>query len=130
MAAYAFNRDLPSGLQIVDVPCAGSISRELILSSLKNGADGLLLLGCHSGACKSTRGTDYARYQGERLGAILEEVGLSRERIRFRTLAENMDADFAASTRKMERDLIQLGPNPLNGMSHGEPVSASERTST
>ena len=130
MAAYAFNRELPSGLDIVDVPCAGSITREQILNSLENGADGLLLLGCHSGACKSTRGTDYARYQSERLGAILEEVGLSRERIRFRTLAENMDADFAAYTRKMEKDLVQLGPNPLNGMSHGEPVSASERTST
>ena len=127
MAAYAFNRDLPSGLEIVDVPCAGSISRELILSSLENGADGLLLLGCHSGACKSTRGTDYARYQGERLGAILEEVGLSRERIRFRTLAENMDADFAAYTREIEKVLLQMGPNPLKEMTRGEPVSASEK---
>ena len=84
-------------------------------------------LGCHSGACKSTRGTDYARYQGERLGAILEEVGLSRERIRFRTLAENMDADFAAYTREIEKVLLQMGPNPLKEMTRGEPVSASEK---
>jgi len=38
-----------------------------------------------------------------------------------------MDADFAAYTRKMEKDLVQLGPNPLNGMSRGRPVPESEK---
>lgn len=113
MAAYAFNRDLPSGLIVVDVPCAGTINRDMILSSLKKGADGLLILGCHFGACKSTWGNAFACHQSDRLGSILEEVGLSRERIRFRTLAENMDAEFSAFTREMEESLVHLGRNPL-----------------
>jgi heterodisulfide reductase subunit A-like polyferredoxin/coenzyme F420-reducing hydrogenase delta subunit len=127
MAAYAFERDLPSGLEIVAVPCAGSVNRDMILSSLEEGADGLLVLGCHSGACKSTWGTAFAGYQSERLGAILEEVGLSRERICFRTLAENMDADFAAYARKMEQDLMQLGANPLAGKTRTGHGAASEQ---
>lgn len=113
MAAYAFNRDLPPGLEVVDVPCAGSISHDVILSSLREGADGLLVLGCHSGACKSTHGNDYARYKSDRLRSLLEEVGLSRERIRFRTLADNMDVEFARYTREMEEGLLRLGRNPL-----------------
>ncbi len=113
MAAYAFNRDLPSGLEVVDVPCAGSINHDVVLSSLREGADGLLVLGCHSGACKSTHGNTYAQHKSSRLGSILEEVGLSRERIRFRTLADNMDAEFARYTREMEESLLRLGTNPL-----------------
>lgn len=113
MAAYVFNRDLPQGLKIVEVPCAGSISPDLILSDLREGVDGLLLLGCHPGACKSSKGNSFAQYNSHRLGSILEEVGLSRKRIRFRTLADNMDIEFSRYTKEMEESLVQLGQNPL-----------------
>jgi len=113
MAAQAFNRDLPSGLEIVEIPCAGSINHDLILSSLNEGADGLLILGCHFGACKSSQGNTYAQHASSRLGSILEEVGLSQERVRFRTLADNMDLEFARYTREMEENLHRLGRNPL-----------------
>jgi coenzyme F420-reducing hydrogenase delta subunit len=123
MAAYAFNRDLPSGLKIVEVPCAGSISPDLILSSLREGADGLLLLGCHPGACKSSKGNSFAQYTSHRLGSILEEVGLSRERIRFRTLADNMDIEFSRYSKEMEEFLVQLGQNPLARIPSATPAS-------
>ena len=112
-AAAVFDRGLPAGLEMVKVPCAGSIKLDLVLNGLKNGADGLLILGCHENACRSGSGNSFARFRTERLRAILEEVGFSGERIRFGTLAENMDFEFSRYAREMERTLQHLGPNPL-----------------
>ena len=113
MAANMFDRPLPPGLETKKVPCAGSINLDLILSALQSGADGVLVLGCHPEACKSVKGNTFAYWRTERLRTILEEVGFSRDRIRFETLAENMDFEFSKYALEMEKDLKGLGPNPL-----------------
>ena len=113
MAAYKFDLDLPPGLEIVRVPCAGSINLDLVLSSLHKGADGVLIMGCHQDACKSVNGNTFAYHRNGRLQSILEEVGFSKDRVCFHTLAENMEIEFAQYAREMEGDLKELGPNPL-----------------
>ncbi len=120
LAAKMFDRALPAGLEIIKVPCAGSMNLDLILSGLKEGADGILLLGCHPEACKSSKGNTFAYWRTWRLRKILEEVGFSGERIHFETLAENMDFEFSKYAMEMEEALKNLGPNPLM-----QPVSTS-----
>jgi len=104
---------LPFGLQVINIPCAGKIDIRLILKSLENGADGVIVLGCHEGSCYSERGNIYARWRVEIAQQLLSEIGLEPERIMFNTLAANMGLKFAQGINNFQDQLISLGPNPI-----------------
>ena len=52
--------------------------------------DGVLVLTCHEGNCKSEKGNTYASWRVEDAQCMLEEAGYDKERLRFATLASNM----------------------------------------
>jgi F420-non-reducing hydrogenase iron-sulfur subunit len=41
----------PANLRDIRVPCSGRVSPELIMRTFDQGADGVLVLGCHVGEC-------------------------------------------------------------------------------
>jgi heterodisulfide reductase subunit A len=90
----------------IPVPCAGLISEFMILDSLANHGGPILTLGCHTGNCRSSNGTDRAR---ARVSNIIESLGLDGDKITppvvFRTMASNEKSrlqdiieEFKAST--------------------------------
>jgi coenzyme F420-reducing hydrogenase delta subunit len=83
-------------LNIVEVPCAGGIAPEVILSAFRRGADGVLILACHADNCHSRHGNHLAQQRAERSCAFLERCGAGAGRLVFKTLASNMAAEAAA----------------------------------
>ena len=86
---------LPARLKIIEVPCAGSISREFILEAFTRGADGVMVLTCHTGNCHSEKGNRHARSRAAEIRSLLPLVGIDKERLTTATLASNMGAEFA-----------------------------------
>jgi coenzyme F420-reducing hydrogenase delta subunit len=76
MAAKTFNYKLPEGLQLIKVPCAGKIDIHYILDALVEGADGVLVLACHHGNCKSEAGNTYAQWRINDAYQKLEQAGI------------------------------------------------------
>jgi quinone-modifying oxidoreductase subunit QmoB len=105
---------LPSGLQIVEVPCAGSISRQHLFTAFSKGADGVLVLTCHKGNCHSENGNIYAHQRVDQFSEMLPQIGFEPERLAYKTLASNMGREFAERVNIFENTILELGPSRLN----------------
>ena len=104
---------LPAGLRIVEVPCAGAISRQHLFLALSKGADGVMVLACHKGNCHSERGNEYAQQRVAQLADMLPQIGFELERVAYKTLASNMGTEFAEMINTFENTIRELGPNRL-----------------
>jgi len=111
--AACMGSSLPPGLKIVEVPCAGSLSRDHIFSAFKNGSDGVLVLTCHVGNCHSEYGNTFAHRRVNQISALLPQLGFEPERLAYRTLASTMGMEFSEMVNAFEDDLVNLGPSRL-----------------
>ena len=111
--AARFGMPLPAGLRLVEVPCAGKIDLQYILDAFVQGADGVLVMACHAGNCKSERGNTYAGWRVEDAQRLMAGAGLEAERLRFATLAANMGSDFRSIVVDMDQKIRDLGKSPL-----------------
>ncbi len=103
--AREFKMELPQGLQIVQVPCAGKVDLDYILTAFVEGADAVLVLACHQGNCKSERGNTFAQWRVKEARRMLAEIGMDADKLRFETLAANMGSDFARIVNEMAASL-------------------------
>jgi len=104
---------LPPGLNIVEVPCAGSISLNHLYSAFSQGADGVLVLTCHEGNCHSTYGNTYAHQRVDQVAELLPQLGFEQGRLAYKTLASNMGTEFAETVIAFEKAISELGPSRL-----------------
>ena len=104
---------LPPGLNIVEVPCAGSISLNHLYSAFSQGADGVLVLTCHEGNCHSTYGNTYAHQRVDQVAELLPQLGFEQGRLAYKTLASNMGTEFAETVIAFEKAISELGPSCL-----------------
>jgi heterodisulfide reductase subunit A-like polyferredoxin/coenzyme F420-reducing hydrogenase delta subunit len=111
--ARLFGDELPQGLQMIKVPCAGKVDVDYMLTAFQAGADGVLVFACHKDNCKSLRGNTFADWRVEDARRMLEEVGLEKERLRFATIASNMPAEFVRIIREMAEQVEALGPSRI-----------------
>lgn len=100
--AALFDYELPKGLRMIRVPCAGKVDIHYVLSAFIEGADGIMVMACHPGNCKSETGTTFARWRINSAYQMLEETGIDKGRLEFVTLASNMAADFTKIAIEME----------------------------
>ncbi len=80
---------LPAGVLLVDVPCAGLVSDQIVLDTLEQGARGVLVLGCHHDNCRSLWGSNLSRKRVDKVRNALGAVGVESKRVGFHTVAAN-----------------------------------------
>jgi len=100
----------PPNVRIIRVPCSGRVNPLFILSALRNGADGVLVSGCHPGDCHYTSGNYAARRKFALLKRLLEYVGIEEGRVRFSWVSASEGPQFAELIRKVTDDVRALGP--------------------
>ena len=75
-----------SNVAIVPVPCAGRVDPVHVLNALKDGAEKVVILGCHDQACKYLHGINRARSRVERLREQLTQLGIDADRVQIGSL--------------------------------------------
>lgn len=103
----------PPTLRIVRVMCSGRIHPIFILEAFKNGADGVLVAGCHDGDCHYLSGNYKAQNRVSLLKEVLEQFGLEPERLRLEWVSASEGDRFATVIRDMTEEIKKLGPSPL-----------------
>jgi coenzyme F420-reducing hydrogenase delta subunit/Pyruvate/2-oxoacid:ferredoxin oxidoreductase delta subunit len=110
-AAVAAGIRWAASLNVIEVPCAGSLAPEVILSAFCQGADGVLVLACHLDNCHSRHGNQLVHQRTDRIATFLESSGGGAARLRFKTLAANMPAEAAAVVTEFSATLADLQSN-------------------
>ena len=89
------------------------IHPNIIIDALtQEGADGVLLCGCHQGNCRSRNGILKAEARAEAIDLMLEDLALEPERFRLEHIAASEGQKFAKVVEEMTEELSSLGPNP------------------
>jgi F420-non-reducing hydrogenase iron-sulfur subunit len=73
----------PPNVIPITVMCSGSVSPLYILSAFKEGADGVLVSGCHPGDCHYIKGNYYARRRIALVKKLLEYIGIEPQRFQM-----------------------------------------------
>jgi F420-non-reducing hydrogenase small subunit len=100
----------PQTLLPVRVMCTGRVEPAFVLQAFREGADGVLVAGCHPGDCHYLDGNLRAAARAAVLGRALEEAGIERERFRVAWTGASEAERFAGIVREMTETLRALGP--------------------
>jgi len=104
----------PPNIRIIRVMCSGRVDPLFILEAFKNGADGVLLAGCHPPAdCHYISGNLKAQRRVALLKNLLREFGIEPERLRLEWISASEGDKFATVIKDMVEEIKKLGPNPL-----------------
>lgn len=101
----------PPSVRVVRVPCSGRINPLFILKALYEGADGVLVSGCHPGDCHYQSGNYYARRRLEVFQKTLEFVGIPPARFKMAWVSASEGAQFARLIQEFTAEVKALGPN-------------------
>ena len=107
----------PTNIRIIRVMCSGRIDPAFIFEAFKDGADGVLVAGCHLPSdCHYISGNFKALRRITLLKNTLKEFGIEPERVRLEWVSASEGDKFATIVRDMVEDLKKIGPNPLKNM--------------
>ena len=104
----------PSNIRIIRLMCSGAVDTIYVLKALIEGADGVLIGGCHPGDCHYQTGNYKARRRVAILKKILIQFGYDEDRILLRWISASEGKLFADTVTEMVSDLKAKGPNPVN----------------
>lgn len=111
--ASAHHLYYPENVRLSRVNCTGSLPAVHILRALIEGADGVVISGCHPGDCHYNDGNFRARRRVAVVKSILETLGLEPERVWFRYVAHGEGKRFVDTAAEFNDHIKKLGPNPI-----------------
>jgi coenzyme F420-reducing hydrogenase delta subunit len=94
----------------IPVVCSGKIDTNHILNAFQAGADGVLILGCSEGHCHFQDGNIQTEKKVLLLQKVLETFGIEQERLEIQLSMDPEGKDIPLLIKKMEENLIKLGP--------------------
>jgi F420-non-reducing hydrogenase iron-sulfur subunit len=104
----------PSNVRIVRVMCSGRIDPAFILEAFRNGADGILVAGCHLPSdCHYISGNFKAHRRIMMLKKLLPQFGIDPERLKIEWVSASEGDRFATVIKDMTEEIKKLGPSPL-----------------
>jgi F420-non-reducing hydrogenase iron-sulfur subunit len=103
----------PPNVRVIRVMCSGSINPVYILKALLDGADGVLIGGCHLGDCHYQKGNYEAMHHIEILKSILRRIGIDGDRVWLRWISASEGGLFRDTINQIVAAIKAKGPNPM-----------------
>jgi len=100
----------PSNIRIIKVMCSGRINPQFVLMSFQEGADGVLVSGCHPGDCHYIEGNYHARRKLTLLQDLMEIMGIDPKRFQISWVSASEGHKFAEVVTKFTKQVKELGP--------------------
>jgi F420-non-reducing hydrogenase iron-sulfur subunit len=106
---------LPQKVRAVRVPCANEVDPGMIFETLREGADGVMLLGCHPGDCRLGQSNSICMCRIGLVEKLLSLVGLERGRVTLGWAVAEEEKMLGELILEFMNRLAKLGPNPASG---------------
>ena len=101
----------PPNMRIVRVMCSGRVDPSFIVKALKEGADGVLITGCHIGDCHYISGNEYTQERFERLQQIIiKQLGINEKRVKLEWVSASEGKRFAELITNFSEEIKEIGP--------------------
>jgi len=112
-------------IRVIRVMCSGRVDPVIVLEMFANGADGVMVTGCHPGDCHYLEGNLYAERRIKMLKKLMACAGLEPERLRLEWVSAAEGARFAEIVNDFTNQIKHIGPSPLAGEKPNETILAS-----
>ena len=103
----------PTNSRIIRVMCSGRVDPSFIMKAFRNGADGVMVSGCHPADCHYINGNEKTEQRVKFLKRFLTQVGLDSRRLHLEWISGSEGEKFARGTTEFTDTIRQMGPNPL-----------------
>ncbi len=100
----------PPNVRIIRVMCSSRISPLFILRALRNGADGVLISGCHPGDCHYLKGNYYAKRRSLLFRNLLEYAGIDPRRFQMSWVSASEGQRFGEVINAVVEEIKSIGP--------------------
>ena len=105
----------PPNVRIIRLMCSGQLDPIYVAKAILEGADGVLIGGCHPGDCHYQSGNYKARRRVAIVQQVLGQLGLGPERVWLRWISASEGQVFADTVTEMVAEMRALGPSATRG---------------
>jgi len=103
----------PENVRPLRVACTGALDPSYILRALLEGADGVVVSGCHLGDCHFNLGNFRAKRRIAVMKEVLDTLGLDGDRVWLRWVAHSEGRKFTDTAHEFNVHLQKKGKNVL-----------------
>ncbi|MBW2202557.1 MAG: hydrogenase iron-sulfur subunit [Deltaproteobacteria bacterium] len=103
----------PPNTRLIKMMCTGMVDPKYVIKAFLEGADAVLISGCHPGDCHYINGNFKARRRVKLLKEILPRFGFDERRLRLTWIGASEGVDFAKTMREMAVEIKELGPTEV-----------------
>ena len=100
----------PTNIRAIRVMCTAMLDPSLVFEAFFNGADGVLIAGCHEQDCHYQTGFIKAKTRYESIKEMLAEAGINENRVRIESISAGEGEKFAHVVAEFKNELKKLGP--------------------
>jgi len=100
----------PATLRDIRIMCTGRLDPTFVMKALRDGADGVLVMGCHPGQCHYDEGNYKALRRMALLRRTLAQLGVHPDRVQLAWASAAQGTIFVETVSKMTEAVAKLGP--------------------
>ncbi len=100
----------PPNVRPIRVMCSGRIDPTFVVKAFREGADGVLVSGCHPGDCHYYQGNYKALRRYHLLRRVLEQFGIHPDRLMLTWVSAAEGERWAKVTQEITERVRKLGP--------------------
>ncbi len=115
-------------VRIIRVMCSGRLDPQFVVKAFREGADAVLIGGCHPGDCHYQEGNYKALRRIRLLQRLFKQFGIEDARLRLEWISASEGDRVQKVVNEMVEQVRQLGPLKLTarGVAHGGAEEASK----
>jgi len=99
-----------ANVRIIRVMCSGRVDPQFVVDAFAEGADGVLIGGCHPGDCHYQEGNYKALRRVQLLKRVLADMGIEKERFRLEWISASEGDKVRTVINEMVGEVRALGP--------------------
>ena len=97
-------------VRAIRVMCSGRIEPTFVLKAFRQGADGVLICGCHPGDCHYQEGNYRCLRRFHMLQKYIQQMGIEPERMKLEWISASEGKQYAELINSFTQTISDLGP--------------------